>query len=158
MTPSPENAGDDREQAIINMEEQLSLLFRRSRAIGNRVARRVHPEMEPGAYGLLRALQRHGSLRLTDLAAEIGVGKPTVSRQVAMLERLGVVEKQSDPTDGRAQTLTLTPHGADQLREAQLARRRVFHGLLGDWDDTDLTRLAGLLGRLNEAYQRDETL
>ncbi|MCO1340152.1 MarR family transcriptional regulator [Kocuria polaris] len=158
MTPSPENADDDREQAIIDMEEQLSLLFRRSRAIGNRVARRVHPEMEPGAYGLLRALQRHGSLRLTDLAAEIGVGKPTVSRQVAMLERLGVVEKQSDPTDGRAQTLTLTPNGADQLREAQLARRQVFHGLLSDWDDTDLTRLAGLLGRLNEAYQRDETL
>ncbi|GHD07316.1 MarR family winged helix-turn-helix transcriptional regulator [Zhihengliuella salsuginis] len=158
MTPPPEVPAGDREQAISDMEEQLSLLFRRSRAIGNRVARRVHPEMEPGAYGLLRALQRNGSLRLTDLAAEIGVGKPTVSRQVGMLERLGVVEKQSDPTDGRAQTLSLTPYGADQLKEAQLARRTAFHGLLSQWDDADLTQLAGLLGRLNDAYQNDETL
>ncbi|MBG6083775.1 MarR family winged helix-turn-helix transcriptional regulator [Zhihengliuella flava] len=153
---SEESTERVREDAISSMEEQLSLLFRRSRAIGNRVARRVHPDMEPGAYGLLRALQRHGSLRLTDLAAEIGVGKPTVSRQVAMLESLGVVEKKSDPRDGRAQAISLTGDGSAQLAAAQSARRTVFHGLLEDWDDADLTQLSGLLERLNEAYQRDD--
>lgn len=154
---SEESSAHVREDAISSMEEQLSLLFRRSRAIGNRVARRVHPDMEPGAYGLLRALQRHGSLRLTDLAAEIGVGKPTVSRQVAMLESLGVVQKASDPRDGRAQTISLTPEGSEQLATAQSARRTVFHGLLEEWEDADLTQLAGLLERLNEAYQRDDS-
>ncbi|WP_309080181.1 MarR family winged helix-turn-helix transcriptional regulator [Zhihengliuella sp.] len=146
----------ERQEAINAMEEQLSLLWRRSRAIGNKVARSVHPDMEPGAYGLLRTLQRCGAMRLTELAAEIGVGKPTVSRQVSMLESIGVVSKEVDPSDGRAQTISLTPAGAEQLAAAQTARRRVFHTLLEDWQDEELAELAGLLGKLNRTYQKDQ--
>ncbi|MDN6300662.1 MAG: Lrp/AsnC family transcriptional regulator, partial [Micrococcaceae bacterium] len=81
--PDPaDEAVAQRTRAIHDMEEQLSFLWRRARANGNKVAKQVHPDMEPGAYGLLAALQRRGTLRLTELAAEIGVGKPSVSRQV----------------------------------------------------------------------------
>ncbi|GAA3700380.1 MarR family transcriptional regulator [Zhihengliuella alba] len=153
---SSHQATPDRHEAINAMEEQLSLLWRRSRAIGNKVARSVHPDMEPGAYGLLRALQRRGSVRLTDLAAEIGVGKPTVSRQVSMLETIGVVSKEVDPSDGRAQTISLTAAGAEQLAAAQQARRQVFHSLLEDWEDGELAEFAGLLAKLNRTYQKDQ--
>ncbi|MFB0835123.1 MarR family winged helix-turn-helix transcriptional regulator [Arthrobacter halodurans] len=148
-------APEDRALAIQDMEEQLSFLWRRARANGNRVARQVHPEMEPGAYGLLKALQRRGSLRLTDLAAEIGVGKPSVSRQVTLLEKLGVVQKVPDPEDGRAQTISLTEAGSRQLASAQAARRDVFTDLLADWPVDDLAQLADLLRRLNLAYLKD---
>jgi DNA-binding MarR family transcriptional regulator len=151
----PPASTGDRDQAIHDMEEQLSFLWRRARANGNKVARQVHPDMEPGAYGLLAALQRRGSLRLTDLAAEIGVGKPSVSRQVTLLEKLGIVRKEADPQDGRAQTITLTEEGARQLSAAQSARRDVFHELLADWPVDDLARLASLLTRLNVSYRND---
>ncbi|MGJ9401800.1 MarR family winged helix-turn-helix transcriptional regulator [Arthrobacter sp. KK5.5] len=151
---APAFAGD-RDQAIHDMEEQLSFLWRRARANGNKVARQVHPDMEPGAYGLLAALQRKGSLRLTDLAAEIGVGKPSVSRQVTLLESLGIVRKTADPLDGRAQTISLTEEGARQLSAAQTARRHVFHDLLADWPVDDLSSLAALLTRLNHSYRND---
>jgi DNA-binding MarR family transcriptional regulator len=141
----------DFESAIDSLEQQLSMLWRRARANSHRVAREVHPDMEPAAYGLLTVLQREKSMRLTDLAANIGVGKPSVSRQVAMLEQLGLVRKETDPSDGRAQSISLTELGLQKLQSAQLARRSAFVARLDDWSVGDLHSLAGLLDRLNRS-------
>lgn len=151
-SPVPEAPGD----AIEQLEQQLSMLWRRSRSISHRVARDVHPDMEPAAYGLLVILQSEGAMRLTELAANIGVGKPSVSRQVTLLERLGLVRKQADPFDGRAQTLTLTEKGSRQLAQTQLARKRAFRNRLTDWSASDIETLASLLGKLNGEYTKDK--
>jgi DNA-binding MarR family transcriptional regulator len=142
---------EDFESAIDSLEQQLSMLWRRARANSHRVAREVHPDMEPAAYGLLTVLQREKSMRLTDLAASIGVGKPSVSRQVAMLEQLGLVRKETDPSDGRAQSISLTELGLQKLKSAQSARRSAFVSQLEDWSVRDLNSLAGLLDRLNRS-------
>ncbi|GLB66332.1 MarR family winged helix-turn-helix transcriptional regulator [Arthrobacter mangrovi] len=142
---------EDFESAIDSLEQQLSMLWRRARANSHRVAREVHPDMEPAAYGLLTVLQREQSMRLTDLAASIGVGKPSVSRQVAMLEQLGLVSKETDPSDGRAQSISLTELGLQKLKSAQAARRSAFVSRLEDWSVKDLNSLAGLLDRLNRS-------
>lgn len=136
------------------LEEQLSLLWRRSRSNALKVARQVHPDMEPSAYGILAILQRTGDMRLTDLAAEIGVGKPSISRQIAGLESLGLVCKHAHPDDGRAQAISLTDVGRKQLAVAQDARRARFHEVLGDWPAADVELLGRLLGRLNDSYAR----
>ncbi|EMY35151.1 MarR family transcriptional regulator [Arthrobacter crystallopoietes BAB-32] len=149
----PQNDGF--EAAIDSLEQQLSTLWRRARANSHRVAREVHPDMEPAAYGLLTVLQREESMRLTDLAANIGVGKPSVSRQVAMLEQLGLVQKQTDPSDGRAQSITLTELGMRKLESAQAARKSAFIARLDDWPVADLNALAGLLDRLNRSYRNE---
>ena len=74
------------EAAIEAVELQLSLLWRRGRSMSHHLSRSVHPDMEPAAYGLLTYLAQEGAMRLTELAASIGVGKPSVSRQIAFLE------------------------------------------------------------------------
>ena len=105
------------------LEEQTSVLWRRERTTSHALAKNVHPDMEPAAYGLLMLLQREDSMRLTELAASIGVGKPSVSRQVALLEQLGLVQKETDPLDARAQAITLTEAGRVKLHSAQTARK-----------------------------------
>lgn len=145
----------DTDAAIEALEQQLSMLWRRARSNSYKVARRVHPDMEPAAYGLLVILQREGSMRLTDIAASVGVGKPSVSRQIAMLEHLGLVQKQADPQDGRAQAISLTPAGTRQLVAAQTARKQAFHELMEDWDVEELTRLGTLIAQLNSTYTKD---
>jgi len=149
--PDSARHDEDFESAIDSLEQQLSMLWRRARANSHRVAREVHPDMEPAAYGLLTVLQREKSMRLTDLAASIGVGKPSVSRQVAMLEQLGLVRKETDPSDGRAQSISLTELGLQKLKSAQSARRSAFVSRLEDWSVRDLNSLAGLLDRLNRS-------
>ena len=85
------------EAALTAVEHQLSLLWRRARSISHQLSRQVHPDMEPAAYGLLSVIRKQGPIRLTELASSIGVGKPSVSRQIAFLERLGLVSKEADP-------------------------------------------------------------
>ncbi len=94
-------------------------------------------------------------MRLTELAASIGVGKPSVSRQIAMLEQLGLVQKTADPLDGRAQSITLTEDGSRQLSTAQEARKEAFHHLMEDWSVEDVTTLGNLIAQLNETYTKD---
>ena len=111
--------------------------------------------MEPAAYGLLVLLQQHQSMRLTDIAASIGIGKPSISRQIVMLENLGLVQKHADPLDGRAQTISLTPAGSQALARTQSARKELFRTLLAGWQEEELVQLGSLLTKLNDSYARE---
>lgn len=149
-------AGDaSPEESIAEVENQLSLLWRRARSISQRLSREVHPEMEPAAYGLLSVLRTKGPIRLTELAACLGVGKPSVSRQVAFLENLGLVSKAADPLDGRAQAISLTARGEEKMHLVQDARREVFRERLAEWPAGELAAFAGYMAKLNASYERD---
>lgn len=131
------------------------MLWRRERTTSHALAKNVHPEMEPAAYGVLTLLQREGSLRATDIATSIGVGKPSVSRQLAALERLGLVSRRLDPSDARSQRVLLTARGQQQLAAAQAGRRTAFTALMRSWDPDDVETLGLLIARLNSTYKKD---
>ena len=150
---SPGNAGSD--AALDAVENQLSLLWRRGRSISHQLSRQVHPDMEPAAYGLLSVIRKQGPIRLTDLASCIGVGKPSVSRQIAFLESIGLVLKEADPLDGRAQTIRLTAEGEEKMHQVQDARNQVFRERLGEWPVSELQTLARYIAKLNSTYERD---
>jgi DNA-binding MarR family transcriptional regulator len=156
---SPGDAGVDAvvdaDAALNAVENQLSLLWRRGRSISNQLSREVHPDVEPAAYGLLTVIRKQGPIRLTDLASSIGVGKPSVSRQIAFLEGLGLVSKEADPLDGRAQAIRLTPEGEERMHQVQDARREVFRKRLAQWPAEDLQALATYMAKLNATYERD---
>ncbi|WLQ05438.1 MarR family winged helix-turn-helix transcriptional regulator [Arthrobacter oryzae] len=149
---STENSVDD---ALRTVEHQISLFWRRGRSISQQLSRQVHPDMEPAAYGLLTVIRREGPIRLTELASCIGVGKPSVSRQIAFLESIGLVSKEADPLDGRAQTIRLTPKGEEKMHQVQDARREVFRERLGEWPVEELQTLAAYMAKLNATYERD---
>lgn len=151
--PSADDTGVD--AALTNVEHQISLFWRRARAISNQLSRQVHPDMEPAAYGLLTVIRREGPIRLTDLAMNIGVGKPSVSRQIAFLESIGLVSKEADPLDRRAQSIRLTPRGEEKMHQVQDARRQVFRERLGEWPVHDLEELARYMAKLNSTYEGD---
>lgn len=141
--------------ALRSVENQISLFWRRGRSLSQQLSRQVHPDMEPAAYGLLTVIRREGPIRLTELATCIGVGKPSVSRQIAFLESIGLVSKEADPLDGRAQTIRLTPKGEEKMHQVQDARREVFRERLGEWPVEDLQALAAYMAKLNATYERD---
>ena len=67
-------------------------------------------------------------MRLGDLAAAEGIAPSTLTRLVTALEDSGYVRRFPDPSDARASTLAITPHGQDALerirhREHALADR-----------------------------------
>ncbi|MGM7775005.1 MarR family winged helix-turn-helix transcriptional regulator [Arthrobacter sp. KNU-44] len=158
MSNTPDDApemveeGDNVDAALQQVEHQLSMFWRRARSLSHQLSRQVHPDMEPAAYGLLSIIRKEGPIRLTELASCIGVGKPSVSRQIAFLESIGMVYKEADPQDGRAQSIRLTPKGEEKMHQVQDARRQVFRERLGEWPLEEIQTLADYIERLNAAY------
>jgi DNA-binding MarR family transcriptional regulator len=146
------------DDALETVEHELAVLLRRARAFSGQFAREFHPDLDAGAYALMIWLDDVGSARLTDLAAFFGVGKPTVSRQIQLLERLDLVTRTADDTDRRAQTLSLTPDGAARLHLVRAARRDRFRTMLAPWPEQDVAELGELLGRLNRAMGTPSTV
>jgi DNA-binding MarR family transcriptional regulator len=151
----PGGAEDPLDAALTAVEHQLSAFLRRARSVSQDLSRQVHPDLEPAAYGLLSVVRRRGPIRLTELASCIGVGKPSVSRQIAFLESLGLVSKEADPLDGRAQSIRLTAKGEEKMHQVQDARRGLVRERLSEWPAEDLQTLAAYMGRLNATYERD---
>ncbi|MGK5553570.1 MarR family winged helix-turn-helix transcriptional regulator [Actinomadura kijaniata] len=109
----------------------MTAFARRARA----VAERLHPDLSLVSYSLLAHLEETGGCRAVDLAAYFLLDKSTVSRRVAALERLGLVEREAE---GRA-----------LLRETACRRQEAFRSRLDSWSDEDLERFAGHLVRYN---------
>ena len=101
------------------------MLLRRARAWNRDVATEVHPDLQPTAYALLARVDEVGSVRASDLGDYFGIDKGAISRQVALLERVGLVAREPDPDDGRAQLLVVTDEGRKRIEHARNGRRRV---------------------------------
>ncbi|MEV0738017.1 MarR family winged helix-turn-helix transcriptional regulator [Streptomyces sp. NPDC050549] len=123
----------------------MTTFARRARAS----AGRLHPELSLVSYTLLSHLEERDGRRATDLAAHYALDKSTVSRQVAALERAGLIERRPDPEDQRVQVLHLTDAGRRILAQVTQNRQAAFRERLADWPEEDLQRFAGYLERYN---------
>jgi len=152
----PGGPDPDAHEAFVQLEREIALLLRRSRAISARLAGELHPDVDGAAYGLLSLLQDTGPLRASDLVAQIGLDKSTVSRQIAHLVELGLVDRAADPVDGRAQVLTPSAEGSARLARIRQARRARWESDLSHWPPSDVATLAELLRRLNRIGEARE--
>ena len=155
-TPSGPTADAEPDDAFGRLEREIGLLLRRSRAISARLAGVLHKDLDGAAYGLLALLQDAGPLRASDLVGRLGLDKSTVSRQVATLVDLGLVERTADPADGRAQVLTPSAEGSARLARIPTVRRARWEADLADWPASDVAALGELLARLNNIGEARE--
>jgi DNA-binding MarR family transcriptional regulator len=142
------------DQEYLALERELTVLMRRARAKQGEMARAVHPDLESAAYGLLVRLDECGRQRATELAAYIGVGKATMSRQLRALEDLGLVAREPDPADGRAWLVHLTEEGRRRVQRVREARRARYVSQLAHWDRREVAELARLLQQLNQGMAK----
>ncbi|WP_229399395.1 MarR family winged helix-turn-helix transcriptional regulator [Micromonospora okii] len=138
-------------ETLRDVEHELTALLRRGRSLSWEVAREVHPNLDPNAYGLLLWLRRADESRLTDLAGRLGVSKGTLSRQINALEALGLVRREPDPDDRRAWRLSLTGEGQRRFDAARSSRLAEFRRILESWPRRDVEDFGRLLARFNDA-------
>lgn len=131
------------------VERQLAVLLRRARAWNREVATEVHPDLQSTAYALLSRIDELVGVRASDLSDYFGIDKGAVSRQVALLETTGLVAREPDPVDGRAQLLVVTEEGRKRLANARGGRRRIVREQLDRWPEQDVETFALLLSRYN---------
>ncbi|MFJ4835436.1 MarR family winged helix-turn-helix transcriptional regulator [Streptomyces sp. NPDC088747] len=145
--PGRSEAAGGADAAVETIQREMTSFARRARA----AAGRVHPELSLVSYTLLGHLEERGGCRATDLAAHYALDKSTVSRQVAALERSGLIERRQDPADHRVQVLDLTETGTAILAQVTASRALVVRERLTGWPEEDLVRFAAYLLRYNAA-------
>ena len=89
-----------------------------------------------------------GKLRRSELAQRLGITASGVARQVAPLERMGLVARESHERDARLALVVLTDTGTrivdEALATAEAAAARAF---AARWSDAERAQLASLLAR-----------
>ena len=115
-------------------------------------APRVHPAVDASAYPRLFNLAAEPR-RVSALADCVHSDVSTVSRQVSHLVSHGLLEKVSDPEDGRAQVVRLSTTGAELLGQVKEQRNGWFRTLLDDWSAEEAAEFAGYLERFGDALE-----
>ena len=99
------------------------------------------------AYGVLITLVTApgGTLTIGELGERRNLTPSGVSRSVDRLTRIALVERSTNPADGRSLLVGLTPQGLARLRAAQVTHHAVVRELLLDrLGERDLKRLGEL--------------
>ncbi|MFI2754254.1 MarR family winged helix-turn-helix transcriptional regulator [Cellulomonas sp. P22] len=136
-------------EPLQRVERELGLLLRRAHSSAATMAHRVHPDLDPGAYPILARIAQVPGIRASEIAEHIGVGRGTMSRQLARLEDLGLITRTTDPDDSRGQLIHLTEGGETRVADARGARGRFLRTALDAWSHDELDALAAQLTRLN---------
>lgn len=130
------------------IEHELFTLLRRTQAIHVETSS-GEIELERSSYGILCLLADAGPQRLGAIASAFRLDPSTITRQVQAVERLGLAEKTTDPSDRRASLLDLTEQGREAVTTARSHRRRMLDAILVDWTEEERQSFVDALVRFN---------
>jgi len=123
-----------------------------------RVARRLRREtsLRTAPLGLnlhqsraLRVIGDAGPLRPSEVAERLGIVARSATDAVSGLVTSGFVERTTDPADGRAQLLALSPTGRAALAKVEQIRAEVGRDFFGRLPEAERMALAAVLDRLD---------
>jgi DNA-binding MarR family transcriptional regulator len=104
-----------------------------------------------GHYAALSMIGAFGPMRLTEVAADLGMPLTTASDVVRRLEDRGFVRRKKNPDDGRSFLFELTKVGDRKWREGWGALQRVNERLAQELTDLEASRAS--LIELGDAFR-----
>ena len=102
--------------------------------------------LSTNGYSILARLGRLGPLPLGALAGALGTDRTTLSRELAPLERNGLVETRGDENDRRRRVIALSTAGRERVETAFPLWQSAQAALA---DEFGPERTAALVGELN---------
>lgn len=126
--------------------ERAETAARLAVAIG-RINRRIRPrgELTQAQLSALSSITRKGPLRPGDLARIESIAAPSATRVVAELEARGLVERHSDPDDGRSSLVKSTEAGAAAVLTARAERAQRISVLMAGLDGEQMAAVTSAL-------------
>jgi len=111
--------------------------------------------LDRALFPLLVGIERLGPIGVVDLAERVGRDYTTVSRQVAKLESLGLVERHAGAGDRRVRHAIVTPKGKAMTDAVDTARERIGRAIFATWDERDVEELVRLMRKFADAVNGD---
>ncbi|MGA8137386.1 MAG: MarR family transcriptional regulator [Pseudomonas gingeri] len=111
--------------------------------------------LEGALFPLLVLVERLGPIGVVELADRVGRDYTTVSRQVAKLESLALVDRQANANDRRVRETVITEKGKVMTDRIDEARERLGQAIFATWDDQDVDDLVRLMRRFADELKGD---
>jgi DNA-binding MarR family transcriptional regulator len=148
--------GSQGKDDLSRIGEAFNQVFRASHAarLHERALARAGADVDRTGFLLLSRLGGEEGVRVSDLAAEMGLDASTISRKVHELEAAGLVARAEHPADRRSAVLTLTKDGRTVAARIKRERARLMESVLADWPESERGRLAELLEQLATDIRR----
>lgn len=109
--------------------------------------------LERALFPLLVLIERFGPVGVVDLADRVGRDYTTVSRQLARLESLGLIERRGSAADRRVREAVVTSDGKATTDRIDAARERLLRAGFASWDRRDFEELVRLVPKFAEAMR-----
>ena len=119
------------------------------------MVRQAGISLDRALFPLLVVIERRGPIGVVELAERIGRDYTTVSRQVARLESLGLVERKASPEDRRVSLASVTEKGKAMTDAVDRARERLVAAMFATWDERDVEELVRLMRKFADALNGD---
>src|ERR1700759_5599431 len=111
--------------------------------------------LDRALFPLLVGIERFGPIGVVEMADRVGRDYTTVSRQVAKLESLGLVERKGSAADRRVREAVITPKGKAMTDLVDAARERMGRGILETWEARDFDELVRLMRKFADAMNAE---
>ena len=109
--------------------------------------------LDRALFPLLVSVERFGPIGVVELADNIGRDYTTVSRQIAKLESLGLVERRGSAADRRVREAVVSPKGKAMTDLVDAARDRIGRAIFAKWDPREIDELVRLLRKFADAVR-----
>ncbi|GEK70386.1 MarR family winged helix-turn-helix transcriptional regulator [Paracoccus denitrificans] len=113
--------------------------------------------LERALFPLLVTVERRGPIGVVELADGVGRDYTTVSRQIARLEEIGLVERRASPSDKRVREAVITTKGKAATDAVDAAREKMVLSLFKDWKRDDFDELIRLMKMLADSMSAEPT-
>ena len=110
--------------------------------------------LDRALFPLLARIGRFGPIGVVDLADRVGRDHTTISRQMAKLEELGLIERRPSAADGRVREAIVSEKGQAMVDALNAARQRLANRILASWTEAELDTLRTLLRRFADDLMR----
>jgi DNA-binding MarR family transcriptional regulator len=107
--------------------------------------------LDRALFPLLVGIERLAPIGIVELADRAGRDYTTVSRQVAKLESLGLVERKQSAADRRVNEAVVTPKGKAMTDKIDAARERMALAVFASWDPEEIDDLVRLMRKFADA-------
>ncbi len=116
----------------------------------NRRLRSAGGGLSHGLLSALATISKQGPMRLAELSQLESVSAPSTTRLVAELEGKGLVTRATDPADGRAILISITPTGVETIAAARAARAAMVAELFESLEPHEVAAITAALPALEK--------
>lgn len=136
-------------QRVSEVIAEFSELFAFARTRWARLAEEIDSNLKGASVIILQFVVRKGPITATEIAQMLDMDKAVVSRQVAKLRELGLVDAEPAPEDRRVTHLTANETALGLVERIRERWALTYHERFDDWSLEELADLQHALHRFN---------